>query len=159
MVIRGAEGREEIATARRLFLEYADSLGFDLCFQDFDREIEELPGAYAPPGGALLLAFEDEAPVGCAALRGIGGGVCEMKRLYVRPAHRGRGIGRALAELVVEKARAAGYRTMRLDTIETMRAAIALYRSMGFVDTAPYRHNPVCGVVFLELALVGEEKS
>lgn len=153
MVIREAEGSEEIATARRLFLEYGDSLGFDLCFQDFDRELEELPGGYAPPGGRLLLAFAGDEAVGCAALRGIGEGVCEMKRLYVRPAYRGRGIGRGLAERIVEAAREAGYRTMRLDTIETMREAIALYRAMGFVDTVPYRFNPICGVVYLELRL------
>jgi ribosomal protein S18 acetylase RimI-like enzyme len=153
MIIREAEGSEDIATVRRLFLEYADSLGFDLCFQDFDRELGELPGAYAPPGGALLLAYDDDCPVGCVAMRGIGEGICEMKRLYVRPAHRGRGTGRALAGRIVDAARAAGYRAMRLDTIETMREAIALYRSMGFMDTSPYRHNPICGAVYLELDL------
>ena len=159
MEIRDAACGEDISTVRRLFLEYAESLSFNLCFQDFDRELEELPGAYARPRGALLLAFEAGRAVGCVGLRGIGEGICEMKRLYVKPHYRGRGIGRALAERIVAEARMAGYRRMRLDTIETMSEAIGLYRSMGFAETEPYRHNPICGAVYLELELGAGEQS
>jgi carbonic anhydrase len=148
-----AESNDDIAQARALFLEYAASLGFDLCFQDFKSELVELPGEYAPPDGRLLLAFDDSQPAGCVALRKIGDGVCEMKRLYVRPAFRGKGIGRALAVAILDAARQIGYRTMCLDTIASMTEAIALYRSLGFKETAPYCHNPIPGAKFMELML------
>jgi GNAT superfamily N-acetyltransferase len=144
---------EHVPTIRILFQEYADSLGVDLGFQDFDRELAELPGDYAPPAGRLLLAIDDEEAAGCVALRPFEAGVCEMKRLYVRPAHRGTGLGRRLAGAIVDAGREAGYGRMRLDTLPTMRAARDLYRSLGFVEIEAYRSNPVHGTTYFELAL------
>ncbi len=138
---------------RELFLEYADSLDFDLCFQDFAGELDTLPGDYAPPSGALLLALEGEAASGCVAVRRIDASTCEMKRLYVRPSQRGKGVGRMLAERVIGIAREAGYRSMKLDTVPGMVEANTLYRSLGFVDTKPYRFNPLDGCLYLELRL------
>jgi putative acetyltransferase len=149
--IRQAEAGADLRAAHDLFAEYADSLGIDLSFQDLDRELDELPGAYAPTEGRLLLALMEEEAAGCVALRDLGEGVCEMKRLYVRPAFRGRGLGRLLAEAVIDEARAAGYRRMRLDTLPSMAEAIPLYRSLGFREIEPYRFNPVEGATFLEL--------
>jgi carbonic anhydrase len=143
----------DLADVRHLFEEYAASIDFSLCFQGFDRELAELPGAYAPPEGRLLLAKVDGAPAGCIALRSLGAGICEMKRLYVRPHFHGRGIGRQLVETLIEEGRAAGYAAMRLDTVPSMKVAIALYESLGFVDIEPYRENPVPGASYMELRL------
>jgi ribosomal protein S18 acetylase RimI-like enzyme len=143
---------EHVPTVRTLFEEYAASLGVDLGFQDFERELAELPGEYVPPGGRLLLALGAE-PAGCVALRPFEPGVCEMKRLYVRPAHRGSGLGRQLAQAIVEAGRDAGYERMRLDTLPSMAAARGLYRSLGFVEIEAYRHNPVHGTTYFERAL------
>jgi ribosomal protein S18 acetylase RimI-like enzyme len=150
-IVAGHRG-EHVPVIRRLFEEYADALGVDLGFQDFERELAELPGEYAPPGGRLLLALDPE-PAGCVALRPYEPGVCEMKRLYVRPAHRRGGLGRQLAEAVIAAGREAGYERMRLDTLPTMQAARALYRSLGFVEIEAYRFNPVHGTTYFELAL------
>ncbi|HET7840422.1 MAG TPA: GNAT family N-acetyltransferase [Terriglobia bacterium] len=141
----------EIETVRALFREYADSLGVDLCFQGFEKELAELPGDYAPPSGRLYLAYVKDALAGCVGLRKIGDSICEMKRLYVRPLHRGQGIGRQLVLKLIEDARSLGYTKMRLDTLPSMKRAQELYRDMGFKPTEPYRANPVPGALFLEL--------
>jgi putative acetyltransferase len=148
-----AKSPGDIEQARELFLEYADSLGFSLCFQGFDREVASLPGDYAPPNGRLLLAVDGERIAGCVALRKLDEGVCEMKRHYVRPAYRGTGAGRVLARRIVEEAWQIGYTHMRLGTLPVMQAAIALYRSLGFVEIRPYRHNPIECALYMELEL------
>lgn len=148
-----AESAEEIGYVRRLFLEYANSLGFSLCFQNFTEELQELPGNYAPPDGRLLLAFDGNELAGCVAMRKVADGVSEMKRLYVRPQLRGKGIGRALAYAAIEEARRVGYKRMRLDTIPSMREAISLYEALGFKRIEPYCQNPIAGAVFMELIL------
>jgi putative acetyltransferase len=144
-----AVGGEDLEQVRELFVEYARALPFDLCFQNFDCELAELPGRYAGPSGCILLARYEQQFAGCVALRQIGEGVCEMKRLYVRPAFRGKGIGRALAQAILEEARWIGYKRIRLDTV--LEPAKGLYRSLGFVEIPPYQHVPVAGVVFMEL--------
>lgn len=143
----------DIDLARELFGEYQRSLDVDLCFQDFEHELAALPGEYTPPSGRLYLCYEEELLAGCVALRKIGETTCEMKRLYVRSGFRGRRLGRRLAEAVVHEARGIGYTTMKLDTLPTMAAAIALYQSLGFKPTSPYRHNPVPGALYMELDL------
>ncbi len=148
-----ASDAAEIETVRALFREYADSLGVDLCFQGFEKELAGLPGDYAPPGGRLYLAYVEEKPAACVGLRRIEGDVCEMKRLYVRPLHRGQGIGRQLVLKLIEEARSLGYSKMRLDTLPSMKRAQELYRAMGFKPIEPYRSNPVPGALFLELEI------
>ena len=149
-----AETPSQIAQIRELFLEYAESLGFSLCFQNFDQELARLPGDYAPPEGRLLLAEYAGQPAGCVALHKLEPGICEMKRLYLRPQFRGKGLGRALADRIIAEARQVGYHCMRLDTVEpVMKDAVAMYRKYGFRDIAPYRPNPIAGAMYMELQL------
>jgi ribosomal protein S18 acetylase RimI-like enzyme len=152
--VRPATSDADLDAARRLFREYVDALDFNLDFQDVDRELDALPGPYAPPDGAILLAEVDDEPVGVVAVQPLDEpGVCEMKRLYVQPAHRGNGIGRALAEAILDVARDRGYDAMRLDTVAAMHAARALYRSLGFEECPPYYHNPLDDAVYMERPL------
>jgi putative acetyltransferase len=152
--IAQAESSLQIGQARELFLEYAESLGFSLCFQSFDKELAGLPGDYAPPDGRLLLAEYGGALAGCVALHRLEPGICEMKRLYLRPQFRGKGVGRVLAETVIAEARGIGYQRMRLDTVEPiMKDAVAMYRRLGFKEIAPYRQNPIAGAMYMELEL------
>ena len=154
-----AETPAQISQARELFLEYAQSLGFSLCFQNFDQELAGLPGDYAPPEGRLLLAEYEGQLAGCVALHKLTlqkdeDGICEMKRLYLRPQFRGKGLGRALADRVIAEARQIGYRRMSLDTVEpVMKDAVAMYRKIGFEEIAPYRANPIEGALYMELQL------
>jgi GNAT superfamily N-acetyltransferase len=148
-----AEIHEHYEWARNLFEEYAASLDFDLDFQGFDQELETLPEDYGPPDGCLLLAQQEDALIGCVAFRKSGDGVCEMKRLYVRPKYRAHGLGRTLVEGIIEHARQQGYGRMRLDTVPSMDAARALYASFGFHPIAAYRYNPIPGTAFMELTL------
>lgn len=153
VLVRPATSAGDLAEARRLFKEYEASLDVDLRYQGFEQELADLPGVYAPPRGRLLLAADDSVPAGCVALRPLGGDVCEMKRLYVCPAARGRRVGRLLAETVIREARLIGYSRMRLDTLPSMKEALALYRALGFEEIAPYYASPVAGTRFMELAL------
>ncbi len=154
VTIRIAKSADELAQARELFRQYGASLSFPLCFQNFDQELASLPGKYAAPAGRLLLAFVDGAAAGCGALRPLDDDTCEMKRLYVRPECKGRGIGRQLAERLIAEAKLIGYRRMRLDTIPAeMMAAKTLYVSLGFQEIAPYYNSPQPGTSFMELTL------
>lgn len=151
--IESAETPEFVATIRKLFVEYSESLEIDLCFQGFEEELAKLPGDYARPAGRLTLVFQGDEVVGCGALRPLASDVCEMKRLYVRPAFRGMGIGGAVIDALINSAREIGYQRMRLDTLPSMAGAIAIYRSLGFREIAAYRANPVPGALFFELDL------
>jgi ribosomal protein S18 acetylase RimI-like enzyme len=148
-----AQTENHYRRARKLFQQYADALGVDLEFQGFRRELATLPGAYAPPKGCIFLAGSEEEIVGCVALRPLEKLICEMKRLYVVPGYRNRKIGRVLAEAVIDQARKSGYERMRLDTIESMTAAQALYHSLGFRPIKPYRYNPLNNPSYFELNL------
>jgi acetylglutamate kinase len=148
-----AQTPEQLGQVKQLFIEYAAWLGIDLSFQGFAEELERFPGEYAPPRGRILLALEEGQPAGCVALHEFEDGICEMKRLYVRDAFRGKGIGRSLALGIIAAARRIGYTRMRLDTIQQLHAANVLYRSLGFQPCAPYRYNPIEGAVYMELNL------
>ena len=143
----------ELIAVKSLFQEYADSLSFGLDFQDFREELATLPGKYAPPLGAILLARENGETVGCVAVRPLGEGICEMKRLYVKPSHRGKNLGRDLALAIIEEAKRLGYKAMRLDTVVEMKEASALYRTLGFQPIDAYCYNPLPGAMYFELKL------
>lgn len=153
MQILAAHRPEFLPAVRALFREYAASLDIDLCFQNFEKELAELPGRYAPPEGRLLLAMENEHAAGCVALRKIANDTCEMKRLYVRPEFRRRGVGKKLTAAIVTAAREIGYDYMRLDTLASMTEAVALYESLGFGRIPPYNENPSADAIFMELKL------
>lgn len=153
MKIVGAHTSDGIPQVRELFLEYESSIGISLCFHSFEQELAELPGDYAPPDGRLYLALEGAQPAGCVALRKFAEGVCEIKRLYVRPLYRGQGLGRRLVLKLIEDTREIGYTRMRLDTLPMMKRAIELYRSLGFRPIVAYRENPVAGALYFELPL------
>ena len=143
----------DVPHLRRLFNEYASELRLDLSFQRFEEELQGLPGDYAPPKGELFLAVEGKLPVGCVAMRPLAPNICEMKRLYVRPPHRGKGVGKQLIEAIISAARRADYASMRLDTLSSMKAARLLYRAFGFASIPPYYHNPLDGAEYMELDL------
>lgn len=151
--IRPAEFPRHLDIVRGLFSDYATALGVSLDFQDFDAELAGLPGDYSPPQGRLLLAWRAQEAIGCVALRPLEQGVCEMKRLYLKPAARQAGLGKQLAQRICAEARAAGYDRMRLDTLSTMTAALRLYQSLGFRPIPAYYYNPIPGAVYLELDL------
>ncbi len=150
ILIKPVQSADEIAEVRRLFREYRKFLGVDLCFQGFAEEVATLPGIYAPPGGAILLARDGARAVGCVALRPLGDGTCEMKRLYVRPEARGTGTGGRLAREIIAIARQLGYARMRLDTLERLEDAMRLYARLGFRRTKAYCDNPLPDVVYWE---------
>lgn len=151
--IEEVKTEKHLGEVRRLFEEYASALEISLDFQDFDNELANLPGDYAPPDGSLLIALWEDEVAGCVALRKFSPSICEMKRLYSRPQFRGMGIGSALCKAVIREARRIGYERMRLDTLPSMQKARALYTSLGFKEIEPYRFNPVEGASFMELAL------
>lgn len=153
MKIISANTTEDYQAAAGLFVAYQQALGVDLCFQGFDDELKQIPQMYGPPHGALLLAKEGASYIGCVALRPKGGGTCEMKRLYVTDAAKGKGLGRQLAEAIIEAGTALGYKKMVLDTLDTLTPALRLYESLGFTVSPPYYHNPLQGVIYLERAL------
>ena len=154
LVFQQATSPAQIAQSRELFLEYAQSLGFSLCFQGFDQELAGLPGDYAPPDGRLLLALYDGQLAGCVALHKLEHKICEMKRLYLRPQFRGKGLGKAIVEKAIAEARLIGYERMRLDTVEpVMKDAVAMYRRFGFKEIPAYCANPIAGALYMELNL------
>lgn len=144
---------QDMEDLRRLIREYVGSMSLDLSFQGLEEELDSLPGKYAEPDGAVIVACEGDELCGCIALRRLDEGVCEMKRLFVRDSHKGMGIGRELARRIVEEAGIKGYKAMRLDTLSSMKAALALYRSLGFRETSPYIYNPIEGAVYMEKSL------
>ena len=152
-LIRAASGEVDVAAVRALFDEYAREIATDLCFQGFAQERDGLPGAYSPPSGRLLVVERGGVIAGCVALRPLEEGTAEMKRLYLRPEARGTGSGRRLALILIAEAESAGYERLRLDTLPSMGAAIAMYRDLGFREIPPYRHNPVPGALFFERRL------
>ena len=146
-----AEGQSDFDIAHLLFLEYAETLGFSLCFQDFDEEVENLPGKYSLPNGCILLAWDELDCVGCVGLRPLSDTVSEMKRLYVKPAYRGTGLGRLLSDNIMKFAIESNYSKIMLDTLSSMESAQGLYRSLGFAEVVAYYNNPHPEAVFFEL--------
>ncbi len=144
---------EELEEVRNIFIEYAEFLQVDLCFQDFEKELQTLHQVYSPPQGCIILAKLNGKTLGCIALKPIGEGICEMKRLFVRSEGRGTGLGRKLVEELIRFAKESAYKSMKLDTVAKLKEAIALYRSVGFVETAPYVYNPLSDVLYFELKL------
>jgi putative acetyltransferase len=144
---------DELEEVRKIFIEYSEFLQVDLCFQNFEKELQTLHQVYSPPQGCIILAKQNDATVGCIALKPIGEGVCEMKRLFVRPEARGVGLGRKLVGELISFARKSSYTTMKLDTVSKLKEAISLYRSFGFVETSPYVYNPLSDVLYFELPL------
>lgn len=151
--IREPRSQADLDTVRAIFREYEKDTGISLCFQGFEQELASLPGRYAPPAGRLFLLVDQDAAIGCIALRPLEPGLCEMKRLYVRPTHRGRGLGRVLAERLIADARSIGYHTMRLDTLENWRPAVGLYRALGFKPCERYNDDPDPHTLFMALDL------
>jgi putative acetyltransferase len=151
--LRIIDGCRDLPLTRALFLEYAQSLDFDICFDGFAEELASLPGCYGPPSGCTLIGTLQDDAVGCVAARQLDDAACEMKRLWVRPVYRGQGYGRLLVETVVDAARDLGYRAMLLHTLESMPEAAALYRSLGFTETSPYDATDLPGVIFLRREL------
>lgn len=153
MIIKNVTSEPLLSEVRDIFREYQESLGFDLCFQNFEEEIDDLPGKYAPPRGRLFLAINNEEVAGCAALRPFQGEQCELKRLYVRPQYRGQKLGKLLVKKVINAAREIGYNQILLDTMPVMAKAQDLYRSLGFYETEEYRYNPIAGATYMCLDL------
>lgn len=153
LAFKHIDGTDRLEDIRQLFLEYSESLNIDLAFQDFETELNTLPGKYGPPDGALIIALMNDKPAGCIALRRLSDQTCEMKRLYVRKAYQGLGIGNQLIRMLIDDAVGRNYRYMRLDTLPTMKKAQDLYKSFGFYDIEPYVYNPVQGTRFMELEL------
>lgn len=153
IILSNIEQRDDLANIKELFIEYAESLGVDLSFQGFEEELNTLPGKYAEPEGCIILASVEDAPAGCVALRKINNEICEMKRLYVKSQFRSLGLGKKLANSIIEKARELGYEYIRLDTLPTMKRAQEMYREMGFYEIEPYIYNPVEGTRYLEKKL------
>lgn len=143
----------DFATGKQLFLEYAESLGFSICFQNFEQELADIQVQYGAPNGCLLLVLNGETTVGCAGVRRWNDDIAELKRMYLKPETRGKGMGRELLQTALEHARQLGYRNIRLDTLPTMKAAIAIYRESGFTDIPAYRENPIEGAIYLEKQL------
>lgn len=152
--IRQALSEEEFSEAKRLLQEYADWLNYDFCYRNIGKEIDEFPGEYGPPGGKFFLAYVGDKVAASVAVRRWEGNVCEMKRLFVRPEFRGKGIGKKLAKLIIDEAGKMGYRSMRLDTLPNMTEAIELYKSLGFQEVDKYRESPTDDAFYFELKLV-----
>lgn len=152
------ETKKDFTQFYNLCIEYISSLGFELDFQGVDSELANLPGVYAPPQGAIILARHTNTAIGCVALKKLEEDICEMKRLYVKPEFRGRGLGLKLSKLILEKAKKIGYTKMRLDTVSWMKEAISIYKLLGFKEIEPYYHNPVNGAVYFELDLKSDDK-
>jgi ribosomal protein S18 acetylase RimI-like enzyme len=148
---------EQIEAVRAIFREYAESLGIDLCFQNFDAELAGMPGKFAAPLGRVLLAYHDADIIGCVAMRPLDETTCEMKRLYVRPSGRGLQAGRLLATQICAVAKESGYRRIRLDTLPSMHAALGLYASLGFAPIPAYVFNPIAGAIYLECDLTRQQ--
>ncbi len=155
-IVQVKEIEKNIQHVKDLFREYANSLNFDLSFQNFEDELNNLPGKYSPPGGCILLAIYNKKVSGCAALRPLNGDICEMKRLYVKPEFRGLGIGKKLAQAIIEKGKTLNYKYMRLDTVEFMKEAVKLYKSLGFYEIEPYIYNPINEARYMELKLLDD---